>query len=192
MPKVNKRIARKDIYENGLEIVNLDTKTGKGIDRSKPANKDDKLIVKKGQEYYSWKLMYGKTQVSLTPPQPSQLTSSSFLQSFYSLRENVNISIDSITSREEVDELISSTVDELNSLKDELEINLENIPEQLRDANAGSILTERIEALDETIAEIDGIDISDLDSIDESDDEFLVIVKEKCEEVYEALSNSSI
>lgn len=53
-------------------------------------------------------------------------------------------------------------VDELTTIKEECEDNLENIPEQLKDAEAGSLLQERIEELEDCINELENIDYDSL------------------------------
>jgi len=47
--------------------------------------------IKKGDEHYTWSVMYGprnsRTFRQLTPPKPSQLTSSEFLIEYYSMEQ---------------------------------------------------------------------------------------------------------
>lgn len=51
---------------------------------------------------------------------------------------------------------------ELENIKDGCEERFDNIPEQLQDAEAGSILQERIEQLEDAINELDTIDFDDI------------------------------
>lgn len=44
MPRVNKQTARNDIYASGLK-TKADNKQGYNLDRSKPANENDKVVV---------------------------------------------------------------------------------------------------------------------------------------------------
>jgi len=62
--------------------------------------------------------------------------------------------------REDVDGLLS----QLEDLKSEQEDKLENIPEQLRDGNAGSTIQERIDAIDDAISNIESLR-DDMDEI---------------------------
>ena len=73
MPKVFKQKARTDIYAQGARIE-AKTKKGYKIDRSKPFDDKDKVIIPKGSIYYMWPFRFGPTYRSLTPPKPSQLT----------------------------------------------------------------------------------------------------------------------
>lgn len=51
---------------------------------------------------------------------------------------------------------IDGLLDQLDELKTDQEYKLENIPEQLRDGNAGSTIQERIDAIDDVISNIEG------------------------------------
>lgn len=64
-------------------------------------------------------------------------------------------------------------VSELEDIKDELEDNLYNIPEQLQDGAAGSLLQERIEELEDAISELESVDYYEIqDEVrDEAEDE---------------------
>lgn len=61
---------------------------------------------------------------------------------------------------------IEGTIYDLESLRDELEEKLDNIPEQLRDADAGCTLQERMDAVDEVIDTLNEMndDIQDIES----------------------------
>jgi hypothetical protein len=54
-------------------------------------------------------------------------------------------------------------VSELESLRDECQEKFDNIPEQLQEANAGSLLSERVENLDGMIDELGAIDIEEVE-----------------------------
>lgn len=74
----------------------------------------------------------------------SKWESSEYLGAIYDIQDNFDA------------DDIDSTLSSLEDLKSELEDKLDNIPEQLRDASAGSLLQERIDAIDEAISDIEG------------------------------------
>jgi hypothetical protein len=135
MPKVNKRVARKDYPEFG---------------------------ILKGEEYYNWAFNYGPKFKSKTPPTRSQLTQSSFLKNLYDIQDGLDKRFKD-TTYDSFDSDLQELVDDITSLKDECENSLDNIPEQLREAPAGSTLQERIDALEEWISELEGVQIEELD-----------------------------
>jgi DNA-directed RNA polymerase subunit RPC12/RpoP len=70
-------------------------------------------------------------------------------------------------------------VQALEEVRDELEGNLENMPEQLQDSETGELLQQRIEAIEDAISELEGADMSTFVdsafsnlSVDQQTDEF--------------------
>lgn len=118
----------------------------------KKARKDyPEYGIKKGETYYWWKFNFGPTMKSKTYPKPSQLTQSPFLQQLYDIQDRVN-------GLEDPDDL-ESIISDIESLKEECEENLSNMPEQLQEnSDAGQTLQERIDALDEWISELQNIE----------------------------------
>lgn len=53
-------------------------------------------------------------------------------------------------------------VSELENIRDELEDNFYNIPEQLQDGAAGSLLQERMDEIDDVISELESVDYYEL------------------------------
>jgi len=136
MPKLNfVKKARNNIYSEGTE----DKKTGK-VDRSRPADKDDELIVAKGDSYYWWKFRFGGKRISKNKPRRSQLTQSEFYSTLYDLEDSVN---DAGSDQESVAEALSSAADEVRSLGEEQSSKRDNMPESLQDSDTGSLLEER-------------------------------------------------
>lgn len=74
---------------------------------------------------------------------------------------------DRMTAAEEI-------ASDLEDLKDELECNLDNIPEQLQDGAAGSLLQERIEELESAIDELQSIDYEEFEQNAREEAEFSV------------------
>lgn len=156
--KVSKKKARNDIYAHGLRTP-ADNKQGFVLDRSQPRGIDDKVIVKKGQEYYSWKFRNSPAQISLTYPKPQQLTRSEFMITVYDIQDRLDsLAIpegnDASVLESEVEEICS----EIETLRDETQEKLDNMPQQLQDADTGQLMQERIEALDEWKNNLESID----------------------------------
>ena len=81
-------------------------------------------------------------------------------------------------------------VSELESIRDDLQDRLDNMPEGLQQGDTGMLLQERIDYLDEAISELENIDFECLeedDGIFEDDPE-----ENWCEEIENALSNIQI
>lgn len=83
---------------------------------------------------------------------------------------------------------VEDIIEELTSIREELEGNLDNLPEQFRDTESGALLQERIETLDNAISDLESIDDdfikeetlnyleieSDIEDIDWSKDEAVI------------------
>lgn len=93
-------------------------------------------------------------------PERSELTGSDYLAWLYNLQDHLTELYD-LTSADSVDELIS----ELEGERDNVEENLNNMPEQLQD---GCILQERIEALESAIDELGELEFPEYDEDNEA------------------------
>ena len=62
-----------------------------------------------------------------------------------------------------------SIADELDSIKDQCEGSLENMPEGLQEGDTGQLLQERIDNLDEAISELEAIDYDSIKASAEQD-----------------------
>lgn len=114
--------------------------------------------IPKGSAYYWWKFRRGGKRYSLTPPRRSQLTQSAYYGALYDIADTVGAATaDTIVGD------IGNVRDSLESLKDDCESNLDNIPEAMKEA---SVLNERIEWLDNAIQEVSGIQVDDEDDED--------------------------
>ena len=140
----------------------------------KKARKDNP-VVKRGEPYFWWKFAFGTKQYSKTYPGRSQLTQSNFLSQFYDLQDGLNITL------ENLEDDIANLTSELETLRDECQDSLGNMPEQLQDtSDSGMLLTERIDNLDTAIDEIASIDI-EMKNIDCSKDDRLEQIIEEIE-----------
>jgi len=169
MARVKNPKARTDIYKRGLRTPNPNNKRGYSLDRSKPADEEDYVIVKKGQKYYTWQLYRSPKQFSLTYPKRQQLTNSNFLISVWNIEDQITeFDIDSAgeSGRDEL-------VQELEMLRDETQESLDNMPYQLQEGDTGQMITERIEFLEEMISTLENIDLDtepDRGDFDEGDE----------------------
>ena len=116
--------------------------------------------IKKGESYYWWKFNFSKTRhFSKTSPTRTQLTHSGFLQSVYAIEDRIN-EFQSTSSLDSIEGDIEDTVNEIENLKDECKESLGNMPEALQESSSsGQMLAERIEALENWVSELQGIDL---------------------------------
>lgn len=181
--KVSKQTARKDIYQCGARIK-ADNKQGFVMDRSKPWDANDKVIIPAGSNYYSWKFRNGQRQVSLTYPKPQQLTQSEFLINVYNIKDLIDEII--AEGAEGLESIRDSIVEEINNLRDEVQERFDNIPENLQSAPVAELLQERIDALDGWSGEIENVDLSDFD---EEDGDLEKWIQEKIDEIQQVEIN---
>lgn len=168
MTRLHQTKARADIYEEGLRTP-AKNKQGFTLDRSKPANKKDKVIVKKGETYYWWQFAYSAKQISLSRPKNSQLTRSGYQAAIFDLQDRIQ----GLLQISEPDDFLSEVEDiksELESLRDEQEEKKSNMPESLQESGSGELLQERYDSLDSAIGEFDSID-TDYNELEDSDKE---------------------
>ena len=145
--------------------------------------------IKKGESYYWWKPRYGGIRRSKTYPSRQELTQSEFLCRVYDIEDelsSIEIDIEGKNKEEieqEIRDTLESIISEIEELRDECEDKLYNMPEQLQDTSeAGILLQERIDALEDWISELEAIDIS----IEDNDD-----IQERLEEILDEISECS-
>jgi hypothetical protein len=138
----------------------------------KSARKDNPA-VKKGQPYWWWKFRYGGKRYSATRPRPSQLTSSPYYSAIRQMIEFVEDSEFPVGDTDQLETVRDDLTTQLQELLDETQDALDNMPEQLQD---GSVLQERVEALESAISEVEDVeapdDWEDEDVDDEDKEEF--------------------
>jgi len=168
MARVYKQKARADIYRNGLRTKSEKNKSGWSLDHSRPANDNDVVIVKKGQEYYTWTLFGRSPQISLDYPKRQQLTGSDFLCQVYDLEDRLSeLSCETI---EDLEEERDSICEEIRDLASEQEEKRSNMPESLQEAPTGELLQNRYDSLEEWASNLEGVSI-DFDEPDKEEDE---------------------
>lgn len=132
----------------------------------KKARKDNP-ICKKGESYYWWKFRFGGKKYSLTPPSRSQLTQSAFLGQLYDLQDSHPFH--HCKNMEDFESARETVIEDIQCMADESQESRDNMPEQLQDAPTGELLGERVEALEEWIAELEGVDIDIDGELDEEE-----------------------
>jgi len=178
------KAAQKDIYLNG-KYVTYESKKGKRagqnlskLDRTIPADKNDTIFIAKGESYYWWQFKNGGKHFSKTAPKQSQLTQSNYLSQLYSIQESMDDP--KCENAGDLQAFVEDIKEQMESLKEETEGSLENMPESLQQSPTGELLQERIDALDNAVNELDGINLEYDEDGDQSLDEWL---EEKIEEI---------
>lgn len=149
-----------------------------------------------GSPYVWWQFRFrGKTVrcgKSECRPKPADLTSSEYQKAIYAIQENKfeGITLDDLEAKRD------DAVSDLESLRDETQEKLDNMPESLQQGNSGTLLQERVDALESAISDLENVEFDELDDSDEEDqseeakkerlDEHL---ETKRTELQEALSN---
>ena len=116
--------------------------------------------IRKGETYYYWKFRFGGLHRSKTYPKRSQLTQSGFLSTIYDIEDRLQ----ALTTDDDLQSEVESAISELEEAQSEAESSLDNMPDNLRDS---SMLNERLEAIENMISELQGIDFPDDDAEEE-------------------------
>lgn len=165
--------AKKPIYLYG-KLVEYVSKRGKRagqtlskIDRNQPKDENDEIIINVGESYYTWCFYGGQPKYSKTAPKRSELTQNWFKIELYKIQEEIEEHENQ--DPEDVATLVESVMERIESLRDECQEHLDNIPEQLQESDAGQTLQSRIEALDDALSEFENINTEFESEIDESE-----------------------
>lgn len=155
------KAARKPIYERGKRVEYVSQKgkregqTISKIDRTIPADENDKIFINKGESYYTWSFMYGTANYSKTRPRQSQLTQSNFMSQYYAFQERIDDFKPEVV--EDIETFVDTLISDLEGLRDETQDSLDNMPDSLQESPTGQLLAERVESLEETISELENI-----------------------------------
>jgi chromosome segregation ATPase len=124
----------------------------------KKARKDNPA-VKAGESYYHWSFRFGGKRYSKTYPKRSQLTQSGFLSELYDLQDGIDDRFKDLKTGEDFDTALQDLISEVEGLRDECQDSLDNMPEHLQDSSSsGELLRERVDALEQWVSELDGVD----------------------------------
>jgi len=144
------------------------------VAKARKAHKE--IGVKKGESYWWWKFRFGGIHKSVTKPKASQLTQSAFLSTYYDLQEQVSDLRGN--DLESLEDAVIAIKDDIESLRDETQDSLDNMPEQLQDGDTGQLLQERIDGLEEWADSLDSLDYD----LDQSEDDVRDEVKDDMEQ----------
>lgn len=115
-------------------------------------------VAKVGESYYWWRFAFGAKQYSKVRPKASQLTQSGYLSQVYAIQESIGV--DTFTEFDNISNDIETIVSQLEELNYECQDSLDNMPEHLQDtSNAGLLLQERIDYIENSVNELQSIDI---------------------------------
>lgn len=148
--------------------------------------------IKKGESYYWWKFRFGGKYFSKIPPKREQLTQSGYFKSLYAIEDSIS-KLDSETL-DTIEDLISGIISDVETLRDECQEKLDNMPECFRDSStSGQLLQERVENLDNFRSELEGIDVSaDFDSDQLKEKNLEELKKEKFDEIISEIQSCSV
>lgn len=159
--------AQDNIYQNGKRVEYV-SKKGKRegqtlttVDRSQPENSKDVILIKKGEPYYWWQFRYGGKRISKERPRRSALTQSNYYATLWDIEDDLQEA--TASNKDEFDEIKQDFVSRAEELRDECQNSLDNIPENLQQAPTGELLQERIDALENFISELEGVECEDTD-----------------------------
>jgi hypothetical protein len=112
-----------------------------------------------GQPYFWWQFAFAPKSIrcALHPPAPKDLTRSAFHSTLLGIQEE---DFTGPSDSSELESLRDDVVSQLEDLKSEIEGNLSNMPDSLQQGSTGELLQERIDALDEVISNLQGVDCS--------------------------------
>ena len=114
--------------------------------------------IEKGDPYVYWQFAYSPVSVRCASPscypKSSELTRSEFYSTLYEIQErNVPDELD------EMESFIEEIKGDLETLRDEQQEKLDNMPDGLRDGDTGQLLQERYDNVDNAVNELESIDL---------------------------------
>lgn len=143
----------------------------------KKARKDnDRCGVKAGESYFWWQNRgsggkgAGIKRCSKTRPRQSQLTMSDFYSAVYSLQEDIEDAIGTITEIGDLESMRDEWAQQARDIGTDQSDKLANMPEGLQQGPTGELLQERADACETWAEEIEGIEIPDPDDFAEDDE----------------------
>lgn len=125
-----------------------------------------------GDSYYWWQFAYGPKRYSKEKPRRSSLTRSEYKAQVWDLIDNT--SAPEYDSGFSLEDFISELVNQVEDIRDGCQERLDAIPDQLKDGTAGQTLQDRIDAAENVISNLEGLDIpeeptSEMDGLDLDD-----------------------
>jgi hypothetical protein len=140
-------------------------------------------VAKKGEPYYWWAFRFGGKHYRKTPPRRSQLTQSAFLSSLYELEDDMAAATP--TNVSDLQMAIEDWILTLETMRDDCQGSLDNMPEGLQQGDTGQRLQDRIDSCDSWISEMECAD-TDYDKDSETETE-----EEKCTRIVQELNDAN-
>lgn len=122
-----------------------------------------------GEPYYWWKPRWGPKRKQKTPPKRSQLTGSAYLSWLYDFQDETLANFQP-KNKDDFEARLEEIKQEISAQKEEQEEKLDNMPEQLQEADSGQMIQERIDALENAESELDSIDVPDPEDYDDTEE----------------------
>jgi hypothetical protein len=146
--------------------------------------------IKRGEEYFWWQKHRSPKTYSKTRPKPHQLINSPFLAAVCELGGRLDELETTLAGRMPCDLSadIRDIVGDIESLKDETEDKLNNMPEGLQQGDTGQLLQSRVDSLDEWSSSLESV-ADELDDIEEAPEANESKQTEMHEEMESALGN---
>lgn len=136
--------------------------------------------IKRGDTYYTWQLYRQPVRRQKAPPRRSQLTSSEFLGALYDL---IDGDLSAASSQEDFENFAQA----IRDLGDEQQGKLDNMPDQLQEAESGQMLQTRIEGCSNWADEIDNYASNLETTLNDIDGDEELSAEEKEEKKQEAI-----
>jgi len=140
----------------------------------KRARKDNP-VAKAGESYWWWKFMQGgrggPKRFSKEQPRQSQLTQSAFFGAVYAMQEAVEDFNTATADMSELETFRDEVGGMAQTIGDECQSSLDNMPDGLREGPSGEMLTERVSAMEEMVSTIEGVDCDEEDWETDAKDE---------------------
>lgn len=147
--------------------------------------------INKGDAYRKWAFRFGGRHVRCMKPEcspkQSDLTNSPFLSTLYKIQETTFDGEDASDLESQRDKVVG----ELQSLLDDTQGSLDNMPEGLQQGSTGEMLQERISTLEDAINTLENVDctIEDKEE-DETDKDFETRSKDRVQEIEDELDTA--
>lgn len=147
------------------------------VKKSRKENKcsDCGKVIPVGSAYQWISFNYGGTTVRCNTCgfKPYETTANEYVREVGRINYDFANDIGSASTIEDLEELKSALVTELEGIRDEQEEKRENLPEQFQDAGPGEIITERYDNLEGVIGSLEDIDFDLEEELTEDLDEML-------------------
>lgn len=119
-------------------------------------------VCKKGESYYWWKNRMpgqaaGVKRYSKEAPKPSQTCGNPFYSSIYAIQEDMDAW--TAESMNDLQSLRDDCVGQIQELLDETQEKHDNMPDGLQQGPSGELLQERVDALQQWIDALEGVDL---------------------------------